>query len=55
MSPRRFLLETFIFGCGVGGGLIGFCAGWPNETYQLIGGFLGFSVLGGFADFCLRR
>jgi hypothetical protein len=55
VSPRKFRLEVFIFCCGVGGSLIGFCAGWPNDTHQLIGGLFGFSVLGGFADFCLRR
>lgn len=55
MSPRRFVLEAFIFGFGVAGGVIGFCAGSPDATYQMVGSFVGFSVFGGFADFCLRR
>jgi len=55
MSPRRFVLEMAIFLCGVFGAVLGFYACPTADNLQIVFGLFGFAVLGGFADFCLRK
>lgn len=55
MSSRRFFHEVIVFLGTVSGAAIGYCAGANAEpVVQLVCAFVGFSVVGGFTDFCLR-
>lgn len=54
MSPRRLARELVVFGCVVGGTVIGYGAGnGLTPTVQLSLAFLGMALCGAFAEFCL--
>lgn len=56
MSPLRFLRELVVLGCATGGAVIGYSAGVGAEpTVQVCLSFLGMSVGGGLAEFCMTR
>jgi predicted exporter len=55
MSPLRFFREMALFLATAGGAVIGYAATAHMEpTVNLTGAFLGMSLIGMFADFCIR-
>jgi hypothetical protein len=46
--------EVTILAAAASGAVIGYTAGGQEATTQIICSFAGMSVLGAFADFCIR-
>jgi hypothetical protein len=54
MSTLRMVREVTILAAAASGAVIGYTAGGHEATTQIICSFAGMSVLGAFADFCIR-
>jgi hypothetical protein len=55
MSPLRFFREIAILLATVGGAVLGYAATLDMEpAINVVGPFLGMSLLGAFADICIR-
>lgn len=59
MSTHRLVREIALFVAVAGGAVIGYCAGQYfdpalDSTARAVCSFVGFSIFGAFADFCIR-